>query len=47
VLAHKVSDTFALRYALMVIAVVQLLSVVAAKRVLKGCAEKAVEVRAL
>ena len=38
-LANKVSDTFALRYALLVIGVVQLLSVAMAKRVLQGCAE--------
>jgi YQGE family putative transporter len=37
-LANKVSDTFALRYALLIVAVVQLLSVIAAKRVLQGCA---------
>jgi YQGE family putative transporter len=35
-LANKVSDTFALRYALLIVALVQLLSVVAAKRVLRG-----------
>ena len=40
-LANKVSDTFALRYALLIIAVVQLLSVIAAKRVLNGCAQQA------
>lgn len=37
-LANKVSDTFALRYALLIIGVVQLLSIWMAKRVLKGCA---------
>ena len=40
-LANKVSDTFALRYALLIIGVVQLLSIWMAKRVLKGCAELA------
>ncbi len=39
-LANKVSDVFALRYALLIVAVVQLLSVIAARRVLKGCAEE-------
>lgn len=38
-LASRVSDTFALRYALLAIGVVQLLSVVVAKTILKGCAE--------
>jgi YQGE family putative transporter len=38
-LANKVSDTFALRYALLMIGVVQLLSIVMAQRVLKGCSE--------
>jgi len=38
-LANKVSDTFALRYALLIVGVVQLLSVVVAKIILKGCAE--------
>jgi len=37
-LANKVSDTFALRYALLIIGVVQLLSVFVAKTILKGCA---------
>jgi YQGE family putative transporter len=36
-LATKVSDTFALRYALLMIGVVQLLSVAMAQRVLRGC----------
>jgi hypothetical protein len=36
-----VSDTFALRYALLIIGVVQLLSIWMAKRVLKGCAAMA------
>ncbi|MEX2093569.1 MAG: hypothetical protein WD971_12870 [Pirellulales bacterium] len=38
-LANKVSDTFALRYALVMIGVVQLLSIPMAKRILQGCAE--------
>jgi YQGE family putative transporter len=38
-LANKVSDTFALRYALLMIGVVQLLSIGVAQRVLKGCSE--------
>jgi YQGE family putative transporter len=42
-LANKVSDTFALRYALLIIGVVQLLSIWMAKRVLKGCAAAALE----
>ena len=37
-LANNVSDTFALRYALLIIGVVQLLSIWMAKRVLQGCA---------
>ncbi|MCX6927585.1 MAG: hypothetical protein NT154_30910 [Verrucomicrobia bacterium] len=37
-LANQVSDTFALRYALLIIGVVQLLSIWMAKRVLNGCA---------
>jgi YQGE family putative transporter len=37
-LANKVSDTFALRYALLIIGVVQMLSIWMAKRVLRGCA---------
>ena len=40
-LAHYVSDTFALRYALLIIGLVQLLSIWMAKRVLKGCAAMA------
>jgi YQGE family putative transporter len=36
-LANQVSDTFALRYALLIIGVVQLLSIWMAKRVLRGC----------
>jgi YQGE family putative transporter len=36
-LATRVSDTFALRYALLMIGVVQLLSVAMAQRVLRGC----------
>jgi YQGE family putative transporter len=38
-LASKVSDTFALRFALLIIGVVQLLSVPMARRVLQGCAQ--------
>jgi YQGE family putative transporter len=38
-LAKCVSDTFALRYALLMIGVVQLLSWVVARTILKGCAE--------
>jgi len=38
-LASKVSDMFALRYALLMIGVVQLLAIPMAKRVLEGCAE--------
>jgi MFS transporter, YQGE family, putative transporter len=37
-LANSVSDTFALRYALLIIGVVQMLSIWMAKRVLNGCA---------
>jgi YQGE family putative transporter len=36
-LAHQVSDTFALRYALLVVGLVQLLSIVVAKQILAGC----------
>jgi YQGE family putative transporter len=36
-LANSVSDTFALRYALLIIGVVQMLSIWMAKRVLSGC----------
>jgi MFS transporter, YQGE family, putative transporter len=38
VLANKVSDTFALRYALLIIGIVQLLSVFVARTILAGCA---------
>jgi len=38
-LATKVSDTFALRYALFVVGLVQLLAIGVAKRILKGCTE--------
>jgi YQGE family putative transporter len=38
VLASKVSDTFALRYALLMIGIVQLLSVFVARTILTGCA---------
>jgi MFS transporter, YQGE family, putative transporter len=37
-LANQISDTFALRYALLIIGVVQLLSIWMAKRILAGCA---------
>jgi len=40
-LAYEVSNTFALRYALLIIGVVQLLSIVVAKTLLKGCAQYA------
>ena len=40
-LAYKVSDTFALRYALLIIGVVQLLSIPVAKSLIRGCAEHA------
>lgn len=45
-LATQVSNTFALRFALLIVAVLQLLSVLVAKRILKGCAdtEQAVKV---
>ena len=36
-LAHYVSDTFALRYALLIVGLVQLLSIVVAKRIMTGC----------
>ena len=36
-LANSVSDTFALRYALLIVGVVQMLSIWMAKRILKGC----------
>jgi YQGE family putative transporter len=38
-LATKVSDTFALRYALFMVGLVQLLAIGVAKRILKGCTE--------
>lgn len=38
-LATQVSNTFALRYALLIVAVLQLLSVFVARRILKGCAD--------
>lgn len=38
-LATQVSNTFALRFALLIVAVLQLLSVVVARRILKGCAD--------
>lgn len=40
-LATQVSNTFALRYALLIVAVLQLLSVFVAKGILKGCADSA------
>jgi MFS transporter, YQGE family, putative transporter len=40
-LAHGISDTFALRYALLIVAVVQMLSVPMAKIILRGCAQAA------
>jgi YQGE family putative transporter len=36
-LANNISDTFALRYALLIIGVVQLLSIWIANRILEGC----------
>ena len=44
VLAYQVSNEFALRYALLVVAVVQLLSVVVVRTILKGCSEQAAAV---
>ena len=38
-LATQVSNTFALRFALLIVAVLQLLSVFVARRILKGCAD--------
>ena len=40
-LANKFSDTFALRYALLIVGLVQLISIWMARRVLKGCAAAA------
>jgi YQGE family putative transporter len=40
-LATQVSNTFALRFALLIVAVLQLLSVFVAKGILKGCADSA------
>ena len=40
-LAYEISNTFALRYALLVIGLVQLLSVSVARGILKGCAAQA------
>jgi YQGE family putative transporter len=45
-LANKVSDTFALRYALLIVALVQLLSVPVAKMILRGCAKLAPKMEA-
>ena len=39
-LAYQVSNTFALRYALLIIGLIQLLSVIVAKTILGGCAEE-------
>jgi YQGE family putative transporter len=39
-LAYEVSNTFALRYALLVVGLVQLLSIVVAKTILRGCAKQ-------
>ena len=41
VLAYEVSGEIALRYALLIVGVVQLLSVAVAKTILKGCADHA------
>ncbi|MGD9637393.1 MAG: hypothetical protein AB7U97_29240, partial [Pirellulales bacterium] len=43
-LASQVSDTFALRYALVLIGIVQLLSIPVARRILAGCESTACEV---
>ncbi len=40
-LAYRVSDTFALRYALLIVALVQLLSIPVAKMILRGCVKYA------
>jgi len=40
ILATQVSNTFALRYALLIVAVLQLLSVLVARGILKGCANQ-------
>jgi YQGE family putative transporter len=42
-LANYVSDTFALRYALLIIGIVQMLSIWMAKRVLAGCATATID----
>ena len=42
VLAYAVSNTFALRYALLIVGLVQLFSVAVARSILKGCAHHAV-----
>jgi YQGE family putative transporter len=42
-LANQLSNTFALRYALLIVAVLQLLSIFVAKCILKGCAENATD----
>jgi hypothetical protein len=38
-LAYQVSDTFALRFALLMIGIVQLLSIPVAKGILRGCSK--------
>ena len=38
-LAHEISNTFALRYSLLVVGLIQLLSIYVARTVLRGCAE--------
>ncbi len=40
-LARNVSDTFALRYALLIVGLLQLLSIGVAKLILKGCGDTA------
>jgi YQGE family putative transporter len=45
-LANQVSDTFALRYALLIVALVQMLSVPVAKMILRGCAKHAPDLEA-
>ncbi|MCX7008911.1 MAG: hypothetical protein NTY53_16975 [Kiritimatiellaeota bacterium] len=40
-LAYQVSNTFALRYALLIIGVIQLLSVPVARSLIRGCASEA------
>jgi MFS transporter, YQGE family, putative transporter len=45
-LAYRVSDTFALRYALLVVALVQMLSLPVAQMILRGCAKYGQDLRA-